>query len=277
MNRRLNDRRGPLSALGVAVAVATALAVPAFATWTSDDDDMRAKTKHGSVILKGSDLIGRDVHNLQDEDLGKIEDLAIDARDGSVAYAVVSYGGFLGMGDKLFAIPFQALRHDKDKCRLNIEKAKLENAPGFDKDKWPDLSDRVFGEKVHEFYGVEPSWRRDGTSMKSGECCDIDTVAKMKAAPRDAKSFDGTVTQVNGHAVTVKTDDRNVQLHLAPTSYLTTQNLRLTTGDEVEVKAVECASATGLEKVLIATEVRKGDQVIVLRNSDGTPVWRETR
>ena len=71
--------------------------------------------------------------------MGKIEDLMIDVQEGRVAYAVLSFGGFLGMGDKLFAIPWQAfsLRPDERAFLLDIPRDVLEKAEGFDKDYWP--------------------------------------------------------------------------------------------------------------------------------------------
>ena len=64
------------------------------------------------AVLSATSIDGNDIRNRQGEDLGKVKDLMIDLSDGSVSYAVVSYGGFLGMGDKLFAVPFEALHPD---------------------------------------------------------------------------------------------------------------------------------------------------------------------
>jgi len=99
-------------------------------------------------------LIGTDVHNESDEDLGEIKEFMLDMRTGNVAYAVLSFGGFMGMGNKLFAVPWTALRLDTtNKCFvLHVEKAQLESAPGFDKDKWPDMTDPAWVESIHAFY-----------------------------------------------------------------------------------------------------------------------------
>jgi hypothetical protein len=111
-------------------------------------------------VLTASTLCGDSVKNRADEDLGKIKELMIDIPSGRVAYAVLSFGGFLGMGDKLFAVPWDALTLDEDrKCFvLDADKAKLENAPGFYKDNWPDMTDTLWGEDVHSFYGQSPYW-----------------------------------------------------------------------------------------------------------------------
>ena len=104
---------------------------------------------HYRRTMSSSSLTGDKVFNLQNEDLGKIEDLMIDA------YAVLSFGGILGMGDKLFAIPWTALRLDEErKCFvLDVAKETLESAPGFDKDNWPDLSSVDYARSVYSHYG----------------------------------------------------------------------------------------------------------------------------
>ena len=101
-------------------------------------------------VLSASTLAGDRVKNSAGEDLGKVHEIMIDIPSGAVAYAVLSFGGFLGMGDKLFALPWGALTLDEDeKCFvLDIDKGKLENAPGFDKDNWPDMADHTWGTAI---------------------------------------------------------------------------------------------------------------------------------
>jgi sporulation protein YlmC with PRC-barrel domain len=111
-------------------------------------------------VLSASTINGDAVHNPQGEDLGHIKDLMIDVATGRVAYAVLSFGGFLGLGDKLFAVPFQALELDaRNECfKLDIDKERLKHAHGFDKDNWPDMADQRWQTEVHGVYGVEPYW-----------------------------------------------------------------------------------------------------------------------
>ena len=105
-------------------------------------------------------VLGAKVINAAREDLGKIEDLVIDARDNRVSYAILSFGGILGMGDKRFAIPWEALSFDlSDKTAvLNVEEHQLKNAPGFDENNWPDFADREWGSQVQSHYGYAPYW-----------------------------------------------------------------------------------------------------------------------
>jgi sporulation protein YlmC with PRC-barrel domain len=112
------------------------------------------------IVLSGSSLKGDRVVNYKGEDLGKIEEIMIDLDRGRVAYAVLSFGGFLGLGDKLFAIPWQAITVDtvKKQLILNADKALLEKAPGFDKDNWPDMADLSLGTTLYGYYGYKPYW-----------------------------------------------------------------------------------------------------------------------
>lgn len=99
-----------------------------------------------------------DVYNLKGEDLGDIREIIVDTRSGRVAYALLSFGSFLGMGGKLFVVPWSALKLDADNTRfvLDVEKERLENAPGFDKDDWPDMADQKWASEIHTYYGATP-------------------------------------------------------------------------------------------------------------------------
>jgi hypothetical protein len=110
--------------------------------------------------LSATTIIGDPVKNTAHENLGKIEDLMIDLSSGRVAYAVLSFGGFLGVGNKLFAVPFRAMTVDTaDKAFvLNVPKDRLKAAPGFDKDNWPDVSDMAYRSQIYGFYDVKPDW-----------------------------------------------------------------------------------------------------------------------
>ncbi|MGC4049118.1 MAG: PRC-barrel domain-containing protein [Paludibaculum sp.] len=117
-------------------------------------------------VLAASTLAGDKVRNAVGEDLGKIDEIMIDIPTGRVAYAVLSFGGILRMGNKLFAVPWSALRVDEDeKCFiLDLDSRTLEAAPGFDKDNWPDMADVTWGAEVFKYYHATPYW--DDTETK---------------------------------------------------------------------------------------------------------------
>lgn len=126
-------------------------------------------TGPGPALMGADTLIGDSVVNAQEEDLGDIKEIMLDMQTGQVAYAVLAFGGFLGMGEKLFAVPWQALHLDTVNKRmvLNVDKERLKNAPGFDKDAWPDMSDVGWAGGIHSFYGTDPQ-RSGAPSMGPG-------------------------------------------------------------------------------------------------------------
>ena len=120
----------------------------------------KSEAKYG--VVSASKIIGEAVINRQNENLGKILELVIDAQDGRLAYAVLSFGGFMGMGNKLFAMPWKAFEFSRteNKLILNVDKEKLKNAPGFDPEaaKWPNFADRTWGSSIYKYYGYDPYW-----------------------------------------------------------------------------------------------------------------------
>jgi sporulation protein YlmC with PRC-barrel domain len=121
-------------------------------------------------VLSASSLKDTKVRNPNGDDLGKIEEVMLDQRSGKMAYAVLSFGGFLGMGDKLFAIPWRAINLDQDEeeAILDVQPEVLENAPGFDKDHWPDFADPQWGESIHAHYDSTPYWEGDVRGQREG-------------------------------------------------------------------------------------------------------------
>jgi len=111
-------------------------------------------------VLAASTLEGDAVRNSAGESLGQVDEIMIDIPSGRVAYAVLSFGGVLHMGNKLFAVPWNALKVDEDqKCFiLDVDKRTLESAPGFDKDNWPDMADTTWGTGIFKHYGARPYW-----------------------------------------------------------------------------------------------------------------------
>jgi len=114
----------------------------------------------GPEVMDAKTLIGDSVVNTAGEDLGDLKSIMLDVTTGRIAYAVLSFGGFLGVGNKLFAIPWSALTLDAAEKRfiLDIAKDRLENAPGFDKDHWPSMADRTWANEIHAYYDVKPYW-----------------------------------------------------------------------------------------------------------------------
>lgn len=128
---------------------------------TRDTYGIYKNTHHqgpGPQLMGADTLIGNDVYNFEEEDIGDIKEIMLDVSSGNIAYAVLSFGSFLGLGEKLFAVPWSALKLDTENKRflLNISKDRLQNAPGFDKDNWPNLSDQTWANDIHSYYGIRP-------------------------------------------------------------------------------------------------------------------------
>jgi uncharacterized protein YrrD len=105
-------------------------------------------------------MIGTDVVSPKGDSLGDVKEIVIDPHTGRVAYAVVAFGGFLTMGEKLFAIPFSSLVYDAEENEyvLDVAKERLEKAPGFDSAHWPSMSDEKWNRDVYKYYGKSPYW-----------------------------------------------------------------------------------------------------------------------
>jgi hypothetical protein len=102
-------------------------------------------------LFRSSSVVGSSVKDLAGKDAGTIEDLLVDSR-GAVAYAIVSFGGFMGIGDRLYAVPWDAVIVDREKRTVHVDVTKetLERSPSFAADQWPDSSDREWGGEVRK-------------------------------------------------------------------------------------------------------------------------------
>jgi len=109
-------------------------------------------------IIRAAQVQGTAVTNAANEDLGSIRDVVLDKFDGSVRYAVLEFGGFLGLGSKLFALPWELLNYDRgvDAYVIDIDKDVLRQAPGFDSDNWPDMGAVEFDTGLRAYYGLSP-------------------------------------------------------------------------------------------------------------------------
>ncbi|WP_118184194.1 PRC-barrel domain-containing protein [Paraburkholderia phosphatilytica] len=114
----------------------------------------------GPEVMAAATLDGNKVMSADGEHVGKISDIMLDVRSGRVAYAVLSEGGFLGMGTTLHAIPWSALMLDTDqKCfHVDIAAQRLKDDAGFDKDHWPSMADPAWAASLHTYYNRDPYW-----------------------------------------------------------------------------------------------------------------------
>ena len=113
-----------------------------------------ANAQKTALDMRASKLMGKEVKNAKGENLGEIKDLMVDMKSGQVPYAVLSFGGIAGLGDKLFAYPVSSFKPsaNSDELVLNVDQERLKNAPGFDKDKWPDWTNNNYRSEIDRYH-----------------------------------------------------------------------------------------------------------------------------
>jgi hypothetical protein len=165
--------------------------------------DTKRFSEHAG-LYRASSVVGSSVKDLAGKDAGKIEDLLLD-HDGHVGYAVVSFGGFLGIGDKLFAVPWDAVVVDRDKrtAYIDVKKETLEKSPSFTTDKYPDTNDRQWGPEVRKAWSdasitAAVKTKLAGTSPATLLKVDVDTT--------------NGIVQLNGTVNSDKTRQRATEL-----------------------------------------------------------------
>lgn len=109
-------------------------------------------------VFNAEDIVGTKVQNPQGENLGKVEAVMLSSEhpNWQVTYFILSFGGFLGIGDKLFAIPSSVFTWNeaKDCFIISVDKETLKESPGFDKNDWPDMSNPNWNSSIHKYYGI---------------------------------------------------------------------------------------------------------------------------
>ena len=164
------------------------------------------------VGVRASKLIGMTIHNSQKENIGQIKDVVLDPLSTRIQYVAVSYGGFLGLGNKLFAVPMHAIKvqanpDHKDQIILvmDVSKEQMNGATGFDEEHWPDFSDTNFVTALHQRYRVTKASsemnltiRERGQAMK-GFVQDIESLTVKNKDFRHQRCSDGDTSGLRGH------------------------------------------------------------------------------
>ena len=146
----------------------------------------------GSLRCRASQLIGCAIKNTNDENLGEIAEIVFDSGNRRIAYAVVAFGGALGMGDKYFAIPWRLIEvsqrgaNDAPRVTLGLDAATLQAAPGFDQGQWPDLANAAWSKQVDDYYRLR---REAPLPPAAGEPKDPAANAGINSAPGSTTFF----------------------------------------------------------------------------------------
>jgi sporulation protein YlmC with PRC-barrel domain len=241
-------------------------------------------------------IIGSRVLNMKGKELGVIKDIVIDIDTGRVLYAVMDFGGFLGMGGKLFPVPWESLAAlpSQGVFFMQASRAKLEKAPGYDKDNLPDMGDVHWGTKMAQFYGVP---REEGLGHEYGYRYGYglemypyitreDPFAKIFDL-KSTKTISGEVIKVNRvipksgilsqaeiEIIVYVDREEVIPVYLGPIWYVVGPEQRspFKSGDKVKVTG-SWISSEGASPFMIAVEVTKGDETLLLRQKDGSALW----
>ncbi|WP_448206241.1 PRC-barrel domain-containing protein [Azospirillum sp. sgz302134] len=118
-------------------------------------------------VVAADDLAKARLHAPNGDEMGSISELVVDPDTGRVAYAVVELGGFLGIGERNFPVPWALVQptQDGNGYALNVPKDRLTAAPQFTRSNRPDMSDRQWALALHTYYGVQPYWIRDSAAL----------------------------------------------------------------------------------------------------------------
>jgi len=160
---------------------------------TSDSAAGQIDSATRGTLFRASQLIGMGIQNNAGKDVGNINDLVLDASTGKIHYAAVTYGGFLGIGNKMFAVPFEAFKFQRDPkdaersvLVLNVTEQQMEGAEGFDEKNWPDFANNNFTSDLDRRYGVDRQRLRDRSGRvdvdinRKGVDVDIDRSERNK-------------------------------------------------------------------------------------------------
>jgi len=104
-----------------------------------------------------NDTLKANVVNAKEEKLGKIKEIMLDVEHGKIAYVVISFSGWLGSNNKLFAVPWESLEHSRDDYILRVDKSVFENADGLDEGAWTLDHNKLLA--IYKRCGVQPYWK----------------------------------------------------------------------------------------------------------------------
>lgn len=255
--------------------------------------DRRAAARRGDLRHRRvSHLTGTSVRNPAGEDIANVEDFVIDTREGRLAYTVVSFGGFWGIGESYAVVPHAAVdfQPERNLARLDATRETLE-AVEFDRREFPDLTDRQYAQRIHETFGEEPYWivygyvdpaeqrealqRVWGPEGQIAEHFDPEDVTTIRGTVQSVGTFrPGEIPGITeGLRLRVRTeDDEFVTVYAGPRHHAQQHEFFVRPGDEITVIGTE--AEIDWRSVVIAAQLQARDRTLLLFDREGQPTWQ---
>jgi len=230
-----------------------------------------------------SALTGLSVRNQQKDSLGDIECLLIEQEHGKAKFALVSYGGVLGVGEKFSPVPWEAIeiQHGRHMAMLNADRGKLDSL-SFTMKEYPNFSDQQYREKIFQAYNILPGhvaaepkelsfdeWKADSDYNKKFDASKVTTI---EGTVQNVGSFHLGENSAPGLRIRLQTDKEDVLLvHAGPCGFAKSKSFTLASGDKISVTGsqIEYDGRT----ILMATQIKRGNDTLTLRDSSGKVLW----
>jgi len=244
---------------------------------------------HKQHLIQSSELMGLDVQSSRDQaDLGTLEDLVIDAKSGSIAYGLVSFGGLWGIGAEIAAVPFSALRFDPQQGIAMIDATgSILKKSVIDEDNIDKLSEPQFARQIYDNYDQQPYWEVFGYVPGEEEEMGIDAWKEnssynQKYDPANTTDVTGMIQSVgtftptrgamNGLKLTVRTQEgESMTVHAGPRKFASQRAFDLRPGQQIRVIGSK-VMADG-KTAIMARQIRVNDRTLQLRDQQGKPQW----
>ena len=163
-------------------------------------------------VVQFSELDGREVRNFEDQQLGEISDLVIDAREGRIAYAVISHGGFIGIGQKLSAVPWRALEHQPDQQRFALDTdAETIEQLAFSRNDWPDMASEQWANQTHSAFNQQPYWQVYGYAAPGAQQMSRDQAVDLLTRRMEALGVPSDAAQQEAERLVQEYEQRRLE------------------------------------------------------------------
>jgi sporulation protein YlmC with PRC-barrel domain len=263
--------------------------------WMKEKTERVLGTEEKARLYKCSETIGMDIQNTAGEKIAQLSDIVFDVREGSIVYGLASYGGLLGIGGQTAAVPFSAitLEHQQGIAKLDADRSTLDSAiiPRGDLHK---LNEPMFARQIHTNFAQEPYWEVLGYVPPTAEGVTVavakdawlpdsdynksyklDTVTTIEGTVKSVGTFTPERDAAAGLELKIETmDGDTLTIQAGPQSHYLAQDIRFNEGDRITVIGSKTRPGLSLKSVIMASEIKKGDDTLRLRDERGTPLWK---